>query len=203
MDLQMNSKESSRPPFPLTDEQVIRKALMTVTRYAETFPDESFYLDECVDWTMGSIKDVWKAARGYSSHQALTREDQDEIVELFVRIGPDLRERAVEKAMECLRNRKVQKLNQTTAEAIISNELRRRGLPFHVDWQKLRAKVSIKLECGRALTFFVKYKDIEEGKLLPMLDEVFAVVEPLDKTKVHLTVSPLSGAMKNWAGWTV
>ena len=144
---------------------------------------------------------IWKKARNYSTYKALSREDVDEATRLICRITTDLRARAYIKATECLKNRKIQQINIATTEALITYELRQRGFMFSFNWQKLRVKVSIKLECGSAMTFIVKYKDIREGKLLQIMDEVMAVVEPLNKTKTNITVWPLSGSWRTWNGW--
>lgn len=197
----MNLFENNRPPFPLTDEQVIREALKTVTDYANRYAGDTFSVEHCIDCTVASVKDVWRRARDYAPHQALKWDDQDEIAQLLLRIRTDLRARAYIKATECLKNRKILEINKMTAEALITYELRRRGMKHFFEWQKLRVKVSIKLECGRAMTFIVKYKDIREGKLLDILGEIMAVVEPLNNTDTNITVWPLTGSWNKWNGW--
>ena len=185
----------------MTDEQVIREALKTVTEYANHYVGDAFSVEHCIDRTVASVKDVWRRARGYAPHQALKWDDQDEIAQLLLRIKTDLRARAYIKATECLKNRKILEINKMTAEALITYELRRRGIKHFFEWQKLRVKVSIKLECGRAMTFIVKYKDIREGKLQVILDGIMAVVESLNNTGVNITVWPLTGSWNKWNGW--
>lgn len=185
----------------MTDEEVIREALKTVKDYADRHPGDQFDINDCIDHAVSSVRDIWKKARNYSSHQTLTLEDQDEITRLVRRISADLRARAYVKATECMKKRKILQITMAAAEALITQELRRRGFMFFFDWQKLRVKVSIRLECGRALTFIVKYKDIREGKLLRIMEEVMTVVEPLNKTKTNINVWDLSRSGKNWWGW--
>ena len=192
---------SKRKPFPLTDEEVIREALKTVTEYANRHPGEEFNINACTDAVMASVTEIWMKARGYTSARAIKWVDQDECSQLVSRISMDLRARAYIKATEFLKNRKVQKINMSTAEALIAYELRQRGLKFFFEWQKLRVKVSIKLDCGSAMTFIVKYKDIREGKLLDILDTIMAIVTPLNQTKGDVTVWPLTGSWKTWNGW--
>ncbi len=187
----------------MSDEEVIREALKMVTDYANHHPGDQFNINECIDYVLASVKKIWKTARHYSTYQTLKWEDQNEVTKLSLRIATDLRARAYIKATECLKNRKIHQINMATAEALISYELRQRGFSFFFTWQKLRVRVSIKLACDRAMTFIVKYKDIREGKLLQVLDEVMAIVEPLNKTKTSLSVWPLSGSWKNWTGWKV
>ncbi len=190
-----------REPFPMTDEEVIREALKTVTEYSNRNPGDTFNVNVCVERTLASVHRVWREARKYSFHQALKWEDQVEFTDLVHRITDDLRARAFAKANECLKNRKIHEINKAAANALISYELHQRGFSYSFEWQKLRVKVSIKLERGKALTFIVKYKDIREGRLPKILDEVFAVIEPLNKSDSILSIWPLTGFWKNWTGW--
>ena len=192
---------SKREPFPMTDEEVINEAMKTVKEYADHHPGDDFDINECIDRTLASVKRIWRTARKYSPNQAWKWEDQDELSRLIKRTSTDLRACAYTKAMECLKNRKIRQINMATAEALITCELRKRGFKFYFNWQKLRVKVSIKLECGSAMTFIVTYKDIREGKRVQIMDEVMAVVEPINKTKTHISLWPLSGSWRTWNGW--
>ena len=60
-----------RPPFPLTDEDVIVEALKTVTGYANHHPGEDFNINDCVELTLASVKDIWKKARHFATYQKL------------------------------------------------------------------------------------------------------------------------------------
>lgn len=190
-----------RAPFPLTDEEVIRAALKKVTEYANLHPDGQFNVNDCVDYTLASVKAIWREARFYPASRALQWEDQDEIARLVCRIDTDLRARAYAQATEYLKNAKIRQISMAAAETLITSELRQRGFCFFFEWQKLRVKVSIKLECGNAMTFLVKYKDIREGRLLQVLDEVMAVVELLNRTKNNITVWSPPRSWKNWNRW--
>ena len=197
----MNMFRKEREPFPLTDEQVIREALKTVTDYANHNPGDEFRINDCIDRTLASVKDIWKKARHYSYYQTLKQEDLKEITHLVQRIETDLRARAYIKATECLKNRTIRQINMSTAEAVIVYELRQRGFQYFFDWPKLRVKVSVKLECGSAMTFIVKYKDIREGKLTGILDKVLAIADLYNKTGVAVTVWPLTGRWKTRDIW--
>lgn len=185
----------------MTDEEVIREALKMVTEYANRHPGDEFNINECIDYTLGAVKRIWRTARKYPPNSTLTYEDISEISILANRIATELRARTYIKATECLKNRKLLEINKTTAEALISYELRQRGFKFFFEWQKLRVKVSLQLESGNGMTFIVKYKDIREGKLQQILEDIMAIVEPLNRTKINISVWPLSGSWKTWSGW--
>ena len=182
----------------MTDEEVIREALRTVTDYAKRHPDNQFDINQCIEWVLASVKGVWKRARNYAPYMTLTQEDLDELTRLVCRITPDLRTRACLKAAECQKGRKIRQINISTAEALISYELRQRGLPYHLEWQQFRVKVSIRLDHARALTFIVWFKDIREGRLHQVLEEVLAVAEALNRTSNQITVHS-SRTCKDWS----
>ena len=49
---------SKRKPFPLTDEEVIREALKTVTEYANRNPGDKFDINACTDAVLASVTDI-------------------------------------------------------------------------------------------------------------------------------------------------
>ena len=59
----------------MTDEEVIREALKTVTEYSNRNPGDTFNVNVCVERTLASVHRVWREARKYSFHQALKWED--------------------------------------------------------------------------------------------------------------------------------
>lgn len=190
-----------RKPFPMTDEQIIREALKTVTSYEACHPGDSFNTNSCIEQTMSSVKTIWRSARFYAPHQALKREDLEEINEIYGRIGTNLRTRAEAKVMECLKRRRVREIDIATAEALIAAELRKRGHQFFFTWQKLRVKVSVRLDAGHAMTFIVKFKEIREGKLDGIIEGVMSVVDAIGKSGRDLYVWSLSGSWRNVTCW--
>ena len=190
-----------RKSFPMTDEQVIRAALKTVTSYDGCHPGDTFNTTACIDQVMTSVKQIWREARFYAPHQPLKREDLEEINDIMTRIGPELRARAQAKITECLKKRRIRDIDMAASEALISAEMRKRGLKFFYNWQKLRVRVSLKLDEGRAFSFIVKYKEVREGKLDSIIESVMNVVESLRGSRDDITVWPTSAAWKRFATW--
>ena len=190
-----------RQPFPLTDEQVIREALKTVTEYSNCHPGDTFNTTCCIDQTLAAVKTVWKNARHYSPHQTLKQDDLAEITKIYNRICDDLRTRAAAKIMECLKRRRIREIDIATADALISAQMRKRGYCFFFTWQKLRVKVTIKIPGNRALIFAIKYKDIRDGKLDGIIEDVVAVVDAIVAADTEISVWPLNGSWKYFTGW--
>ena len=190
-----------RKPFPMTDEQIIREALKTVTEYADYHPGDSFQVYDCIEKTVNSVKTILRRARGYAPHQALKREDLEEINDIFNRIEAQLRERAEAKANDCLKKRKIREIDIAAAEVLLSAELRKNGLQFFFRWQKLRVRVTVRLEGDRAMTFAVKYKEIREGKLGEIMERVMKAVEAVNSAPEILDSWTLYGAARTNLVW--
>lgn len=170
----------------LTDEAVIREALKTVTEYANRHPDSMFNVDECVEQTVNAISTVWHIAR-YSSHR-LKIVQFPSIDELRNRIEAELRTRARAKAMGVLKSRTVRQINMVTAENVLSEELGKRGYQYHFcDWQQYRVKILIRLNDGKNMKFYVKYKDVP-SKVQEILDNITTIINIITQTGLIVTI---------------
>lgn len=159
----------------LTDEAVIREALKTVTEYANRHPDSMFNVDECVEQAVNAIF-------------GLTAKDRQTIDELRYRIEAELRTRARAKAMGVLKSRTVRQINMVTAENVLSEELSKRGYQYHFcDWQQYRVKILIRLNNGKNMKFFVKYKDVP-SKVQEILDNITTIINIITQTGLTVTI---------------
>ena len=193
--------KQKRPPFPLSEEQVIREALKTVTDYANSHPEDRFDINQCMSETLASVKKIWLKARNISEFQTLCQEDLNEIASLTEKVRTELLARAYDKANGCLKNRKILQINMTTAEALITHALRQNGLKHFYVWQKYRVRVSIKMDNGKVLTAFIKYKDIQEGKLPGIMETIVQAVNIHNNAGIPMIVWEMNGNWKNWEGW--
>lgn len=186
---------------PLTDEQFIREALKTVNAYEGRHPGDRFNIAACVDEVEASLKAIWRKAKRIPAPCPLSKEDQGRLAVLKSRISAPLREKAREKATECLRRRKVQQISATTAEALIGDELSARGLHFFFEPKRRFIKVTVRLEHKRAATFSISYKQVREGRLPGILEDIFAMVEAINRLNTGVRVWPLTGKWTKWEGW--
>ena len=125
-------------------------------------------------------------------------QSEKELRALEDRVRPELRARAYNKAMECLKGRKVGQINRATAEAVISYELRQRGCEFFYQFQAHRVKVSIRVGENGAMAFFVRFKDIREGRLTGILDTAAGIAKQINQSGLNISIST---GWKNFAGW--
>lgn len=187
--------------FPLTDEQFIREALKTVTAYEGRHPGDRFNMAACVDEAEASLKTIWRKAKCIPAPCPLSKEDQGRLAALKSRISGPLREMAREKATECLRMRTVQQISATTAESLIGDELSARELPFFFEPKRRCIKVTVRLEHKRAATFSISYKQVREGRLPGILEDIFVAAEAINRLDTGVRVWPLTGKWTKWEGW--
>lgn len=185
-------------PVPLTDEEFIRETLKAVDVYAKEHPDDTFDINDCVDRVMMCMEPTWRNVRLLASFTALSPMDDKELRALEDRVRPELRARAYSKAMACLKGRKVRQINRATAEAVISHELRERGCEFLFHFQTHRVKVFLKAGDNGAMAFFVRFKDIREGRLTAILDAAAGIAKQIGQSGLDINVST---GWKNFAGW--
>lgn len=185
-------------PFPLTDEEFIRETLKAANVYAKQHPDDTFNVNDCVDWVLMNMEPTWRNVRLLAAYDGFSPLDEKELRALEDRVRPELRARAYNKAMECLKGRKVGQINRATAEAVISYELRQRGCEIFYQFQAHRVKVSIRVGENGAMAFFVRFKDIREGRLTEILDAAAGLAEQISQSGLDLNISK---GWKNYAGW--
>ena len=197
----MTNKEKTREEFPLTDEQVITRSLKYVRVYADSHEGEAFNVTDCVDFTVHSVKDVWREARGIYRYSALSWDDMNEIARITLRVENELRKRATAKATGVLKEIRIRKINMTAAKTLLTSELRERGLQYFFEWQKRRVKVCVKLEGGNALSFFVKFSDINKGKLPSIMEDLSSFIEKYNSLGNTVRIWGLTGKWREFDGW--
>lgn len=185
-------------PFPLTDEEFIRETLKAANVYAKQHPDDTFNVNDCVDWVLMNMEPTWRNVRLLAAYDGFSPLDEKELRALEDRVRPELRARAYNKAMECLKGRKVGQINRATAEAVISYELRQRGCEFFFHFQTHRVKVYLRVGENGAMAFYVRFKDIREGRLTEILDAAAGLAEQISQSGLDLNISK---GWKNYAGW--
>ena len=185
-------------PFPLTDEEFIRETLKAADVYAKEHPDDTFDINDCVDRVMMCMEPTWRKVRLLASFTDLSPQNEKELRALEDRVRPELRVRAYNKAMACLKGRKIQQINRATAEVVISYELRERECEFFFHFQTHRVKVFLRAGEDNAMAFFVRFKDIREGRLTAILDSAASIAKQIGQSGLGINIST---GWKDYTGW--
>ena len=181
----------------MTDEQIIREALKTVTDYSHRHPDDKFDINECIQQTIFSVERIWRA--DHHTWRPFAGPERREMDELLLRIKDELSARAYLKANACLKDRMVLRVNRTNAEALLKYELGRKGYVYFFDWQMYRVKVSVKLKNRTGMTFIVKYRDIREGKLPEILENTGKMIDDINQAAGSVSVWQMR--LEDWERW--
>lgn len=185
----------------MTDEQVIEQALKTVTEYAKNHNGDAFDADECVKSTIKAIEPIYRGVR--FPGRILSPSQAKELRELTKRVKPELERKAKELAYECMKKQKVDSINLTTYEALITSELRARGYMFLFQWQKNKVLVTIKVSDTLACTQEIKYSDIKRGRLPALIADVAEAVDLLSGKDLKVSVWKMNKDWRTCAKWIV
>ena len=185
-------------PFPLTDEEFIRETLKAADIYAKEHPDDTFDINDCVDRVLSCVEPMWRNARLLAALTEYSPLGEKELRELEDRVRPELRARAYKKAMEYLKNRKARQINRATTEAVITYELQQRGCEFFFHFQTHRVKVYLRVGENHAMAFYVRFRDIREGRLTAILDAAALIAKQIGLSGLDIN---LSSGWKDYAGW--
>lgn len=187
--------------FGMTDDQVIEQALKAVPEYAKNHNGDAFDSDECVKSAIKAIEPVYRGVR--RPGLILSPSQAKELRELKKRVRPELERRAKELAYECRKKQKVDSINLTAYEALITSELRARGYLFLFQWQKNKVLVTIKVSDTLACTQEIKYSDIRRGRLPALIADVAEAVDLLSGKDLKVSVWKMSKGWSTSAKWIV
>ena len=188
-----------RRPFPLTDEEVITRALKAVNEYAKQHKGDNFDIEESVKSAVKAIEPVWRGVR--TPGRILKPSQALELKEISGRVRPQLEQRARALAYECMKKQKIESIKLTAYEAQITSELRARGYAFLYDWQKSKVLVTVKISDTLACTQEIKYTDIKRGLLPAIIEDVAETVDLLKGKTFKVSVWKMSRDWKAWAKW--
>lgn len=176
-------------PFPLSDSQVIKEAVKNVDLYFNGRKASYVDIDRCVESALSRITDIWKSAREIGRRESLNREQQQELVELIVRVQEPIEQQARKRAMELLKQQKSSEIEKTTIDALLRAKLNEEGFPHYTTWQKYRVKVNLLLSKNRVMTFFVRLKDFRENKMHQVVDSALGIARQINNIDFDIELS--------------
>lgn len=167
----------------LTEQEIIEEALRAVPEYlANIRATGQFDLNACVRRECRRIQTLYKKHRGIRDYMPVSKQDMQAMDALCAHFEPRLRELTAEIQRKYLKGRKLSKINETWAKAIIPEPFKRAGLPVKVTGQRYRAKVVVTLPGGTPVRFYVRYKELgKEGLLDEFLTALLDLKNALER----------------------
>ena len=164
------------PPFPLPDEKMIAgclkaaKARCLAARKRSTSGDLTGL---SLNAAKEEFKKLYRSARKLARTTALKADHLHEMEALYLVLWPEIDRQVREATLSIATKQKAKEITQLTAEACITESMKRSGLTeCEVICQCYRAKVRVYSPATRYyITFMVKYKDIQAGRLDEFITE--------------------------------
>jgi len=188
--------------FPISDDEVMEMALKWISEYAASHSGNTVNFYDCMQGVLDSVKVVyWKYRKKDYMYRRIPipPEQPAEYQEIFNRICEPLYAKASKRITSLMKSRKMSEINATTASVLISSSLHERGLTYAIETQKYRAKVHIKMEKEKVITFIIMYKEINAGLLDEILDSIVSLMEEV--TTLGREIQIWRNKRSRWLDW--
>ena len=100
----------------------------------------------------------------------------------------ELQERCYKIHLDHQKEKKVQSIHSSLFEALVLPHITELGLPYHIEFQKLRMKISLLVDCRKAFTFYIRYKDFQNENVLEKVPEVLRMIPILKDFGPQITL---------------
>ena len=91
--------------------------------------------------------------------------------ELWGKSELDLKKECREILLGVQKERAAEQIRITTTECIVEPQVRRIGLPYRLEFQKYRVKVTLRLDWSREFAFYVRYRDLGNHEIISSIPE--------------------------------
>ena len=179
-----------KPLSEYTEEEVIEDALRAIPDYRERIRSTGvFNLDNCVGLELRRVEQLFRSAIGHGPYSRLSHKELQDMEAFTAHFIPLLAARTLPYQQRYMQQRRVARINATTAEAIIPEAFRQAGLHATVTGQRYRAKVTVAIT-GNYLRFYLSYKDMNrEGVLDEVVRSVLTIQDAATRLGPGLTIS--------------
>lgn len=146
-----------------TEKEIVSDALKAFPEYIATIrATGEFDMDKCLNYELRRVETIYRREKGLRPYSPLDKPTRTERDQYFAHFIPLLREATQPLMHRYLKGRRVQAINATMAKAVVTAALSGAGLKATVDGQRYRAKVAVQLSPHSQLSFYVRYKDLQE-----------------------------------------
>ena len=144
----------------------------------------SQYLDRALEIVKNRYKDVNNmGAFGFWSTQ-----NKREIVHLWEALSPEIAAMIEETLKQCRSKKMMKDIKVASAKALVKEAMEQAGLNYKFEGQTYRAKISVLLAPGRALTVYIAYSKINE-QLAGTVNSLKAIVNEVEKLGKNFTIN--------------
>ena len=159
----------------MTEKEIIGDALKAFPEYIATIrATGQFDMDKCLDYELRRVDVIFRREMGLRPYSPLDKSERAEREQYFAHFIPLLREATQPLMHRYLKGRRVQAINATMAKAVVTTALSGAGLKATVEGQRYRAKVVLQHTPHSQLSFYVRYKDLQEDGFMDGIIQAIA-----------------------------
>jgi len=121
-------------------------------------------------------------------------------LDAWEKIRHGFRKRCYDVFLESEKEKKVQAIRAVQVDSLILPYILETGLPYRLEYQMYRVKVSLLIDRSKEFTFYIRYKDFQNGGVLEHLPKVMDMVPLLKDFGPQISLMSRKDSISG-AGW--
>ena len=144
----------------------------------------NLYLDRALEIVKNRYKDVNKMGSFgfWSAH------NKREIIQLWEELTPEIAAMIEETLKQSRSKNMMKQIKVASAQALVKEAMEQAGLNYKFEGQMYRAKISVLLAPGRALTVYIAYSKINE-QLAGVVESLKLIVDEVQKLGKNISIN--------------
>lgn len=145
-------------------------------------------LNQYMDRALEVVKNNYKSNKGMKAFGFWSGQNKSDIVHLWEDLSPQV-VTLIESLVKEFRSKKMMKeIKAASAKALVKEAMEQAGLDYKFEGQAYRAKISVLLAPGRALTVYIAYSKINE-QLAGVVESLKVIVGELEKLGKNFSIN--------------
>ena len=151
----------------MEESEIIEEALKAADNYlGHIGPRGEFNLRECVEWELKRVEKILRGERGLPLYVPLSEQNRQELDLALAYFQGPLTERTIPIQQRYEQQRMLTKINEITAQNILSEAFKETGMKVMIKCQRFRAQVLVFLENNYILRVYFPYKTLRDQAAL-------------------------------------
>lgn len=98
---------------------------------------------------------------------------------------------------------RIRQIGQASARVLLTTELMKQHWPFAFEWQKIQAKVFIKLNRHRIVSFTLRYSSAADGSMQARIEKALNLIRAIEDSGTDIRIKATGPMSFNTPDWTM
>ncbi len=98
---------------------------------------------------------------------------------------------------------RIRQIGQASAKVLLKTELMKQHWPFRFEWQKIQAKVFIKLNRHRVASFTLRYSSAADGSMQTRIEKALELIRTIEESCTDIQIKATGPTLFNTPEWTM